>query len=100
MEGNKVVVITLFPQLKFLEDYLEEFTKKHYQKIIQKMEISEEDLKEAVHEIIRLNPKPGGSLKESSKSLQQVVPDFQIRSEERRVGKECRCWVSRCQYKE
>src|SRR5690554_6099583 len=50
--------------------------------LIQKMEISEEDLKEAVHEIIRLNPKPGGSLKESSKSLQQVVPDFQITEED------------------
>ncbi|WP_299204779.1 RNA polymerase factor sigma-54 [Brumimicrobium sp.] len=82
MERKQDGDITRYTALKILEDYFEEFTKKHYQKIIQKMEISEEDLKEAVHEIIRLNPKPGGSLKESSKSLQQVVPDFQITEED------------------
>ena len=70
--------ITRYTALKILENHFEAFTKKHYKKIIQKMEISEEDLKDAVQEIIRLNPKPGGSLKESSKSLQQIVPDFQI----------------------
>ena len=73
-DGN----ITRYTALKILQDFFESFTKKHYQKIIQKLEISEENLKEAVAEIIRLNPKPGGSLKESSKSLQQIVPDFQI----------------------
>lgn len=70
--------ITQYTALKILEDHFESFTKKHYKKIIQKMEISEDDLKEAIQEIIRLNPKPGGSLKESSKPLQQIVPDFQI----------------------
>ena len=70
--------ITRYTALKILQDHFESFTKKHYKKIIQKMEISEEDLKEAIQEIIRLNPKPGGSLRESSKSLQQIVPDFQI----------------------
>tara|TARA_B100000508_G_scaffold137355_1_gene131554 strand:- start:66448 stop:67896 length:1449 start_codon:yes stop_codon:yes gene_type:complete len=70
--------ITRYTALKILQDHFESFTKKHYKKIIQKMEISEEDLKDAIQEIIRLNPKPGGSLKESSKSLQQIVPDFQI----------------------
>ncbi|PHR48834.1 MAG: RNA polymerase sigma-54 factor [Fluviicola sp.] len=70
--------ITRYTALQILKDHFESFTKKHYKKIIQKMEISEEDLKQAIDEIIRLNPKPGGSLKESSKSLQQIVPDFQI----------------------
>lgn len=70
--------ITRYTALKILENHFEEFTKKHYSKIISKLEISEEDLKQAIAEIIRLNPKPGGSLKESSKSLQQIVPDFQI----------------------
>lgn len=74
LDGN----ITRYTALKILQDHFESFTKKHYKKIIQKMEISEENLKEAIQEIIRLNPKPGGSLKESSKSLQQIVPDFQI----------------------
>ncbi|PKR81475.1 RNA polymerase sigma-54 factor [Brumimicrobium salinarum] len=74
--------ITRYTALKILEDYFDEFTKKHYKKILQRMEISEEDLKDAIHEIIRLNPKPGGSLKSSSKSLQQVVPDFQVVEED------------------
>lgn len=70
--------ITKYTSLKILEDHFEEFTKKHYSKITHKLEISEEDLKQAIGEIIRLNPKPAGSLKESSKSVQQIVPDFQI----------------------
>ncbi|MGM0479514.1 MAG: RNA polymerase factor sigma-54 [Bacteroidota bacterium] len=70
--------ITRYTALKILQDHFEAFTKKHYKKIIQKMEISEDDLREAIDEIVRLNPKPGGSMRESSKSLQQIVPDFQV----------------------
>ena len=74
--------ITKFTAMKILEDFFEEFTKKHYDKIINRLEISEDDLKQAIAEIIRLNPKPGGSLKESSKSIQQIVPDFHITEED------------------
>ncbi len=70
--------ITKYTALKILENHFEEFTKKHYSKITHKLEISEEDLKQAIAEIIRLNPKPAGSLKESTKVVQQIVPDFQI----------------------
>ena len=77
-DGN----ITRYTAQKILEDHFEEFTKKHYDKIINKLEISEDNLKQAIAEIIRLNPKPGGSLKESSKSLQQIVPDFVITEQE------------------
>ncbi|RFC53575.1 RNA polymerase factor sigma-54 [Brumimicrobium aurantiacum] len=86
MERRQDGDITRYTALKILEDYFEEFTKKHYKKIIAKMEISEEDLKDAVHEIIRLNPKPGGSLKSASKSLQQVVPDFQVIEEDGKLS--------------
>jgi RNA polymerase sigma-54 factor len=70
--------ITAFTAKKILENHFQEFTKKHYSKIQKKLEISDEDLKDAIEEIIRLNPKPGGSLKASSKSLQHVTPDFMI----------------------
>jgi RNA polymerase sigma-54 factor len=73
-EGN----ITLFTAKKILEDHFEEFTKKHYDKIQKKLEIEDEDLKEAIDAIIRLNPKPGGSLKDNAKSIQQIIPDFMI----------------------
>ena len=56
--------------------------KKHYQKIIKKLEISDEDLKEAIEEIVKLNPKPGGSMKESRGNYQQIIPDFSITENE------------------
>jgi len=70
--------ITRFTAKKILEDHFEEFTKKHYSQIQRKLEIEDIDLKEAIDEIIRLNPKPGGSMKEASKNLQQITPDFMI----------------------
>ncbi len=70
--------ITKFTAKVILEKYYEEFTKKHFDKIASKLEIEEEDLKDAVDEILRLNPKPGGSMKESSKNHHQIIPDFMI----------------------
>jgi RNA polymerase sigma-54 factor len=50
-----------------------------------KLEISDEDLKEAIDEIIRLNPKPGGSMRESAKNYQQIIPDFMLFENEGRL---------------
>ena len=62
---------------KIIQDNFEEFTKKHYDKIIRKYEITEEELKEAIDEILKLNPKPGSSYyNPMSKSNQVIVPDF------------------------
>ncbi|WP_163715665.1 RNA polymerase factor sigma-54 [Mangrovibacterium lignilyticum] len=62
---------------KIIADNFDEFTKKHYDKILRKYEISEEDLKDAIAEILKLNPKPGGSYSNPlSKSNQVIVPDF------------------------
>ncbi len=65
--------------IEILEEHFEEFTKKHYAKILNKMEIENEDLKDAIEEILRLNPKPGNSLNTSGKTIQVVVPDFGLR---------------------
>jgi len=70
--------ISRFTAKKILEDFFEEFTKKHYDKIALKLEIEDKDLKDAINEILRLNPKPGGSLRESSKNQLQITPDFVI----------------------
>lgn len=60
-----------------LEDYFEEFTRKHYDKIISRMSITREQLKEAMEEIIHLNPRPGGQIDDSYvEQAQQVIPDF------------------------
>ncbi len=85
MERKQDGDITKFTAKKILQDYFEEFTKKHYKKIIKKLEIKEEDLKEAIDEIIKLNPKPGGSMKESSGNFQQVIPDFAVFENEGRL---------------
>ena len=56
--------------------YFDEFSKKHYDKILQKAHITEEELKEAAEEITKLNPKPGFSISDEVKSSQYIVPDF------------------------
>jgi RNA polymerase sigma-54 factor len=55
-----------------------EFTKKHYKKILKKFEVTEEELRLALDEILKLNPKPGGSMNETNRIAQTIVPDFQL----------------------
>ncbi|MBT8264545.1 MAG: RNA polymerase factor sigma-54 [Muriicola sp.] len=61
-----------------LEKSFDHFTKKHYTKLIQKHDVSEEELKDAISEIEKLNPKPGGSYSGSNKIIEHIVPDFSI----------------------
>ena len=61
-----------------LERYFNEFTKKHYEKILKKAKITEQDLKDAIEEILKLNPKPGNSLSDSTKTNHYILPDFII----------------------
>ncbi len=61
-----------------LERFYMEFVKKHYDKIIQRLEIEEEDLRDAIEEITHLNPKPGNSLNETARPIEQVIPDFTL----------------------
>ncbi len=58
--------------------YFDEFSKKHYDKILQKANISEEELREAITEIQGLNPKPGITISEVSRDSQYIIPDFII----------------------
>lgn len=68
---------------KILRNHFEEFTNKHYDKIIQRMGITEEELKEGLEEILRLNPRPGGSIGDShGKSFHHIVPDFTLEENE------------------
>ena len=63
--------------VKILENSFEDFTKKHYDKIIGKYEITHKELKAAIDEIIKLNPCPGGSYSNPMmKTNQVIVPDF------------------------
>jgi len=60
-----------------LESYFEEFTKRHYDKIIARLGISENELKAAIDEVLKLNPKPGGVYSDPfNKTAQPIIPDF------------------------
>lgn len=64
---------------KILKYYFQEFTKKHYEKIITRLNIKEDKLKAAVEEILKLNPKPGSSYSDpQNKNIQSIVPDFTL----------------------
>jgi len=65
--------------IDIIENQFDAFTKKHYDKLLQKYAVSNEQLKTAIHEIEKLNPKPGGSFTGSNKITEHVVPDFAIR---------------------
>lgn len=65
--------------IEIIDQAFEKFTKKHYKKLMQKFDVSEEQLKEAIHEIERLNPKPGGSYSGNNRIVEHVVPDFAIK---------------------
>ena len=64
--------------MSILKDSFEHFSKKHYSKLIQKYDISEDQLRGAIHEIESLNPKPGGTYAGNNKIVEHVVPDFSI----------------------
>lgn len=62
---------------KILSQFFNEFTKKHYDKIISRLSISENELKLALDEILRLNPKPGGSFNDPQDRMSRpITPDF------------------------
>ena len=61
-----------------LERSFDEFSKKHYQRILKKARITESQLKKAIDEILKLNPKPGNSLGETSRTNYYIIPDFYI----------------------
>lgn len=60
-----------------IDQYFDEFSKRHYDKIVAKLGITEGELKSAIDEILKLNPKPGGVYTDSfSKTAQPIIPDF------------------------
>lgn len=63
--------------IEIVEFHLDEFTRKHYDKLERAVGLNSEELKEVVAEILRLNPKPGDSNQVTTKQL-QIIPDFHI----------------------
>ncbi|MFT6698560.1 MAG: RNA polymerase sigma-54 factor [Porticoccaceae bacterium] len=74
-EKNKIRLLSV----DILENAFDHFVKKHYKKLQEKFNISEEELKEVNTEISKLNPKPGSSYAGNNKIAEQIVPDFSIK---------------------
>jgi RNA polymerase sigma-54 factor len=73
-DGQDVDVIVA---KRILRECYEEFTKKHYPKILKKLDLDDEDyIKDAIELIVRLNPKPGGETASGMVKNQYVIPDF------------------------
>ncbi len=62
-----------------IEKSFDQFSKKHYQKLLAKHDISEEDLRNAIEVIEHLNPKPGGAYAGNTRAVEHVIPDFTIK---------------------
>ena len=65
--------------INIIQNNFDAFTKKHYDKLQSTYEISKEQLKKAIEEIEKLNPKPGGAFDSNNRTVEQIVPDFAIR---------------------
>ncbi|WP_282142688.1 RNA polymerase factor sigma-54 [Cellulophaga baltica] len=76
---RKEITASIELAIAILEKSFDQFTKKHYQKLIQKHNITEEELRQAISEIERLNPKPGGSYSGNTRMIEHIVPDFSIK---------------------
>lgn len=63
--------------IKILKNHFNDFTSKHFQKIMTRLNISEEQMRAAIAKIVKLNPSPGGQIDDSyNDQAQQIVPDF------------------------
>ncbi|MBK9626628.1 MAG: RNA polymerase factor sigma-54 [Flavobacteriales bacterium] len=61
-----------------LDKHFEAFSKKHYDRILDRLEIDEEALKGAIELIVRLNPRPGNTMRDTNKPSQEIIPDFMV----------------------
>ena len=73
---------------RILSDYFDEFSNRHFQKVMSRLGLSEEEMKAAMARIVKLNPSPGGQVDDSyNDQAQQIIPDFVLSLEggERRL---------------
>lgn len=73
---NKTENIVL--AIDIIENSFDQFSKKHFEKLINKYSISENQLKDVISLISKLNPKPGGAYSGGGKPIEQIIPDFKI----------------------
>jgi len=74
-KDHSVPSVTL--AITVLTDYFEEFSRRHYEKIMTRMGIGEAQMKGIIDEVLKLNPKPGGTVSDPyARTAQHIIPDF------------------------
>ncbi|MHC5352865.1 RNA polymerase factor sigma-54 [Myroides sp. LJL115] len=76
---NKTPTDAITLAIDIIENSFDAFTKKHYDKLLQKYSINKEQLRSGIDEIEKLNPKPGSAYSENTKIIEHIVPDFTIK---------------------
>lgn len=79
LENKQVESESIELALDIITNSFESFTKKHYKRLMMKHDISEDELRNAISEIEKLNPKPGKSFSGNTKAIEHITPDFTIR---------------------
>jgi RNA polymerase sigma-54 factor len=74
-QGNNKVVANA---IKVIDEYFDEFIKKHYEKIERGLNLTDQELRDIISQIVKLNPKPGGITSEQNSGENYVIPDFFI----------------------
>ncbi len=70
---NRAVALAI----EILRDYFDEFSRRHYEKIMARLDLDDQEMKSVVDEILKLNPKPGGVYSDPFiKTAQHIIPDF------------------------
>ena len=75
---RKVINDDIQLTIDILEHSFDHFSKKHFNKLIAKYNISEERLKAVIKEVEKLNPKPGNSYSNTDRPIEHIIPDFKI----------------------
>ncbi|MCK9167969.1 MAG: RNA polymerase factor sigma-54, partial [Bacteroidales bacterium] len=78
LKRNEIITPAVDLAIDIIYKYFTDFTKKHFEKIQKKADVTEAELKAAVDEILKLNPKPGNSMNETVKVNHYVTPDFMV----------------------
>jgi RNA polymerase sigma-54 factor len=67
---------TVTDAIRILEDFFDEFTKKHYDKIQKRLSLEDDELRDSINEILHLNPKPGNAYASVTRNMRAITPDF------------------------
>lgn len=78
LERKKLKTRETHLAIEVIKTMMEEFSRKHYDKILRKLKIEEDDLKDIITEITQLNPRPGNSENDDKNQITEIVPDFNI----------------------